>query len=166
MSLVTYRELKQEDAQALYDLWSDWEGIRYTNVEKPSTLDELRGRIEVLKEYYTYVMVQEGQVIGILGCPPVDAAQGVYGLFYQLRKDCWGRGHGTRAVTWLLRRMQEQYGSVVLLAESVQENEASVAILQRAGFQKVGEKRCEHRGQRVTILQFRGEFSISPPSLP
>ena len=70
---------------------------------------------------------------GLAGCPPVDTAAGIYGLFYQLLPACWGRGLGLAAAAEALRRL-ERLAPALVLADTVAENTASVRILERLGF--------------------------------
>ncbi len=158
MEQVCYRPLKPEDAPALYALWSDWEVIRYTNVEKSCTLEEVQGRLAALRDHETFAVERQGELIGILGCPAVDRTQGTYGLFYQFRRDCWGRGYATAGVAWLLEYMHSRYGAITLYADVVEENTASVRILQRFGFQLQSRAICQHRGKRTTICNYRLEL--------
>ena len=63
----------------------------------------------------------------------MDAAAGIYGLFYQLLPACWGRGVGLAAARQVLDRLGALAPSLVL-ADTVAGNTASVRILERLGF--------------------------------
>ena len=82
----------------------------------------------------TVFALREGAAFrGLAGCPPVDTAAGIYGLFYQLLPACWGRGVGLAAAAEALRRL-ERLAPALVLADTVAENTASVRILERLGF--------------------------------
>ncbi|MFR3922457.1 MAG: GNAT family N-acetyltransferase [Dysosmobacter welbionis] len=82
----------------------------------------------------TVFALREGTAFrGLAGCPPVDTAAGIYGLFYQLLPACWGRGLGLAAAAEALRRL-ERLAPALVLADTVAENTASVRILERLGF--------------------------------
>lgn len=84
--------------------------------------------------FSTVFALREGTAFrGLAGCPPVDTAAGIYGLFYQLLPACWGRGLGLAAAAEALRRL-ERLAPALVLADTVAENTASVRILERLGF--------------------------------
>ena len=121
-------------------LWADPAVIRYTNITAPCTQAEAAERLDRLLECQrglpapAIFAVREGAAFrGLAGCPPVDAAVGTYGLFYQLLPACWGRGAGFAAAAAALRNLGRLPLSLVL-ADVVAENTASVRILERLGF--------------------------------
>ena len=121
-------------------LWADPAVIRYTNIAAPCTAAEAADRLDCLLDgqrelpAYTVFAIREGAAfLGLAGCPPVDAAAGTYGLFYQLLSACWGRGLGLAAAREALERL-EKLGPSLVLADTVAENTASVRILERLGF--------------------------------
>ena len=121
-------------------LWADPAVIRYTNIAAPCTAAEAADRLDCLLDgqrelpAYTVFAIREGAAfLGLAGCPPVDAAAGTYGLFYQLLPACWGRGLGLAAAREALERL-EKLGPSLVLEDTVAENTASVRILGRLGF--------------------------------
>ena len=121
-------------------LWADPAVIRYTNIAAPCTAAEAANRLDCLLDgqrelpAHTAFAVREGAAfLGLAGCPPVDAAAGIYGLFYQLLPACWGRGVGLAAARQVLDRLGALAPSLVL-ADTVAGNTASVRILERLGF--------------------------------
>lgn len=118
-------------------LWADPAVIRWTNIAAPCTAAERLGRLLDGQRGLpspTVFAVREGAAFrGLAGCPPVDAAAGTYGLFYQLLPVCWGRGLGLAAARAALGQTETLSPSLVL-ADTVAENTASVRILERLGF--------------------------------
>ena len=121
-------------------LWADPAVIRWTHVASPCTAAAAAERLDRLLDCQrglpspTIFAIREGAAFrGLTGCPPVDAAAGTYGLFYQLLPACWGRGLGLSAAREALARL-EKLGPSLVLADTVAENAASVRILERLGF--------------------------------
>ena len=121
-------------------LWADPAVIRWTNITAPCTPAEAAERLDRLLECQRglptpaiFAVQERAAFRGLAGCPPVDAATGTYGLFYQLLPACWGRGLGLAAAREALERL-EKLGPSLVLADTVAENTASVRILERLGF--------------------------------
>lgn len=114
--------------------------LKWTNIAAPCTEAGAADRLEHLLDcqrglpFSTVFALREGTAFrGLAGCPPVDTAAGIYGLFYQLLPACWGRGLGLAAAAEALRRL-ERLAPALVLADTVAENTASVRILERLGF--------------------------------
>ncbi len=137
---LTLEPLSWDDLPEAAVLWADPAVIRWTNIAAPCTEAGAADRLEHLLDcqrglpFSTVVALREGTAFrGLAGCPPVDTAAGIYGLFYQLRPACWGRGLGLAAAAEALRRL-ERLAPALVLADTVAENTASVRILERLGF--------------------------------
>lgn len=122
-------------------LWSDPAVIRYTNVEEPCgesaaalRLERLRSCQAALPGPTIFAVLRDGRFCGIAGCPPVDAAQGTFGLFYQLLRSEWGRGTGKAAARMALDGLYRLFPSATVYADVVAENTASIRILEQLGF--------------------------------
>ena len=99
--VLTLEPLSRAHLTETAALWADPAVIRYTNIAAPCTAAEAANRLDCLLDgqrelpAHTAFAVREGAAfLGLAGCPPVDAAAGIYGLFYQLLPACWGRGVG------------------------------------------------------------------------
>ena len=135
--------------------------VRYTNMALPCTPEEAERRADTLARFDTFVLRQEGELVGIAGCPEVDRAARRFGVFYQLRPAFWGRGLGMQAVGQLLDFMAEKYGEVQLLAEVITKNTASEKILQHFQFTPCGEEPLERNGKHYTVRRYQKTFG--PP---
>ena len=98
---LTLEPLSWDDLPEAAVLWADPAVIRWTNIAAPCTEAGAADRLEHLLDcqrglpFSTVFALREGTAFrGLAGCPPVDTAAGIYGLFYQLLPACWGRGLG------------------------------------------------------------------------
>ncbi len=153
--MLYYEPLQQKHSQELLPIWSDMDVIRYTGIEAPCTLKQVQQRIALLEGQDVFVIRQDGNVIGILGCPCVDKTKKQYGFFYHLRKDSWNQGYGSLAAAWLVQYMQEQYQTAVLLADVFNANKASERILCKLDFELIGETTLQHGGQQMCVHQYQ-----------
>ena len=137
---LTLEPLSWDDLPEAAVLWADPAVIRWTNIAAP--LHGGGGRQTGWNTCWTASggcrsprSLPSGRTAfrGLAGCPPVDTAAGIYGLFYQLLPACWGRGLGLAAAAEALRRL-ERLAPALVLADTVAENTASVRILERLGF--------------------------------
>lgn len=161
MDKLTLEPLTAAHGAELLALWQDEAVVRYTNMALPCTPEEAERRADTLARFDTFVLRQEGELVGIAGCPEVDRAARRFGVFYQLRPAFWGRGLGMQAVGQLLDFMAEKYGEVQLLAEVITKNTASEKILQHFQFTPCGEEPLERNGKHYTVRRYQKTFG--PP---
>ena len=154
---LTLEPLSWDDLPEAAVLWADPAVIRWTNIAAPCTEAGAADRLEHLLDcqrglpFSTVFALREGTAFrGLAGCPPVDTAAGIYGLFYQLLPACWGRGLGLAAAAEALRRL-ERLAPALVLADTVAENTASVRILERLGFVRTAAHHSGCRGRRRAL---------------
>lgn len=111
---LRYQALDDCHAEGLINIWADEDVIRYTNMKLPCTLEDVKSRIEIFKPLDTFVVIQNSELIGIIGCLPINKEKLQYGLFYQFCKSSWGQGNASVATTWLLKYIQQKYSNVTL----------------------------------------------------
>lgn len=140
---ITLEPLAAEHLPDLTALWSDPAVIRWTNIphlcgreEAAYRLDQLRKHQAALPGPTIYAVLRNGKFCGIAGCPPVDTAQGAFGLFYQLLPEAWGRGVGTAAAKLALEALTCRFSVSTVYADVAAGNAASIRILERLGFQR------------------------------
>lgn len=152
--MLTYCPLNEEYADRLLPIWADEDVIKYTNIQSPCTLEGIRSRINRLKFFDVFVVIEDESVIGVIGCPCIDKEKSQYGIFYQFCKAAWGKGIATAAAEWLLHYMGEKYPNVTLFANVVVDNVASERILNRLGFQQVSEGMFERNGREMKVHSY------------
>ena len=156
MSELKYKPLDDTFVEDLLHIWSDEEVIKYTNIKIPCTLEEIRDRVKVLKDFDVFVVSNKDGVIGIIGCPCIDREKLQFGLFYQFCKLSWGKGYATKATEWLLEFMREKYNQITLFADVVEDNVASEKILKHFGFKFISEEDgFEYNGVKMKIHNYR-----------
>ena len=138
---LAFEPLSQAHLDLAAALWSDPAVTRYTAVGRPLTREEAAERLDQLLETQRklpfptlFAVMYRGERCGMVGCPPVDPQNGVFGLFYQIRQADWGKGVGGSAARWMCSYMAQKCGRLTLLADAAEENEASVRILKALGF--------------------------------
>jgi ribosomal-protein-alanine N-acetyltransferase len=149
------REFVLEDAEAVYQIQSDPDVMRYTGEAPLPNVDAARDMLaeRPLADYarcgfgrWACVLKGTGEVIGGAGLkylPELDDVD----LGYRLRRDYWGQGLATEAARACV---EYGFGSLKLrwiigLVEA--ENAASVRVLEKTGFRFEGE--VEYRGEVV-----------------
>ena len=155
MSKLKYQPIEDIFADDLLNIWSDEDVIKYTNIKIPCTLEKVRERIEVLKDFDVFVVSNKDGVIGIIGCPCIDKEKLQFGLFYKFCKSSWGKGYATKATEWLLNFMREKYNEITLFADVVDANIASEKILQHFEFDLISEDTIERNGVKMKIHNYR-----------
>ena len=163
---LTLESLSRAHLPEAAALWADPAVIRYTNITAPCTPAEAAERLDRLLDCQRelpsptiYAIRERAAFRGLAGCPPVDAAAGTYGLFYQLLPACWGRGVGLAAAAAALRDL-ERLDPAMVLADVVAENTASVRILERLGFVRTAVHAgafCR-KGRRLDIWDYVRRF--------
>lgn len=154
MSDLTYQPLNDFHLDSLLPIWSDEEVIKFTNIQSPCTLEDVHSRIKRLKIFDVFVVLENENVIGIIGCPCINKETCEYGIFYQFRQSVWGKGVATTAVEWLLQFMEHKYPNARLFADVVADNIPSEKILNRVGFHMVSEESVERNGITLKVHNY------------
>lgn len=112
------------------------------------TDDALRPYTERGGERGTFLILEDGVVVGECGWfgPPNEDGEAEIG--YGLAASARGRGVGTEAVRQLVEWVRSQ-GARSVRAEVLPENEVSLRLLGRLGFEDVGER----AGRRILLAQ-------------
>ena len=158
MTKLEYREIDIAYSRELQNLWSDNEVIRYTNIQKPLTMEETKKRIDRLKQSDVFVIVKDEELIGVVGCPETEGQFAEFGLFYQIKSCFWGQGYGSSAVEWMLDFMSRKYADFTVIACVLAENRASESILKRTGFTFVSQEECTHKGKIALIRHYQKDI--------
>lgn len=142
--------LTEDYAADMFELWSDNEVVRYTNVKKMNYLDEVKQRIRKMTSehgdgtYPNHFIILSGtEAIGVIGFPIISFDHFRCGFYYQLKRKYWGKGYAYEAAKGLLGFIFETFGSGTVYAVSVLLNKASTAILEKLGFIKEYEQKSE-----------------------
>lgn len=155
MSELNYQSLNDCHESGLLNIWADADVIRYTNMRLPCTLEDIRKRIVIFRSMDVFSVMQDGELIGIIGCPPVDKEKLQFGLFYKFCKSSWGHGNATAAAKWILKYMKQKYINPMLFADVVVDNAAREKILQKFCFEKISEELIERDGIKHKVHNYK-----------
>ncbi len=129
------------DVQAMFEMSSDPEVIRYAESKPLESLEEARQRLESgpLSDYRKYgygrfalELKETGQVIGFCGIkylPEIDLPE----IGYRLLREFWGQGYGTEAARACVDFAREDLRLKKLVALIMAENSASIRIAEKLG---------------------------------
>lgn len=156
--------LGEQYAENFLELWNDEETIRYTDATLLYTVQEVKDKIagwlkgEENKEHtYHFVILRQGEVIGIIGIPVICMTDGKFGLYYELIKRFWHKGYAKEAVEIVINYIFRQLNAKMILADAIPANIASVKILEGVGFKTIGytRKGFEENGNVHDIIHFQ-----------
>lgn len=152
---LQYESLAICHADALLKMWADADVIKYTNMTLPCTMEDVEKRIKIFQPLDVFAVTQDGELIGIIGCPPVNKEEHQFGLFYHFCKSSWGQGNATLATKWLIDYMRQKYKCLTLFADVAADNIASEKVLQKFGFQQISEEAIERDGKTLKVHNYR-----------
>ncbi|PZA06722.1 MULTISPECIES: GNAT family N-acetyltransferase [unclassified Meiothermus] len=174
------REIREEDAWALYRIYTDPLVVRYHNLER---LEGLEAALSFAA--WMHSLYPEGRglrwgiegrgspgLIGTIGYEYLDARQQGAEISYDLLPAHWGQGLMQEAVEAVLEYVR---GTSLLYLEAnvVSENQASARVLEKAGFIPRGEPYAQglpggatYRVQRYRLEVDRAPHNSSSPGQP
>lgn len=154
---LKYKKLTVHNSEDLLDLWGDPDVIRYTNIKEPCDLIAVKERIKRLAAFDTFSVALEDYKIGVVGCPCINAEKAAYGLFYQIKKNYWGKGIASVATEWMIHYMKGKYANPTFYADVVVNNIASERILVRRGFSCISQQvdSFERNGIKMDVHNYR-----------
>jgi [ribosomal protein S5]-alanine N-acetyltransferase len=154
MTDFSVRDMLEADLPALFEIQADADGQFLAAFTDTSNDREkyLRKRRELLADdsVVSKVIVANGEVIGSVASFVLD---GDTEVTYWIRRDFWGRGIATGALTVLLEEVTVR----PVFARAVHDNIGSLRVLERNGFTRVGEEEsfAEARQGYVKEIIFR-----------
>lgn len=126
-------------AEDLFELWSDYEVIKYTFTPLITSMDDCKRLIEhqisrTNKDFTDrFVIILNDKAIGIVGCVSMDKENTTFGLYYQISRKHWGCGYASEAARAIVNYVLKEYPTATIRAEAVSENLASIAVLEKIG---------------------------------
>ncbi|MCB9855775.1 MAG: GNAT family N-acetyltransferase [Phycisphaerales bacterium] len=171
------RWLTDDDAPALFAVFSDPKAMRYWSTPPWATLAESTAYIAGIHRSFAaqslfqwgIVRTDDGDVIGTCTLAQIDVANRRAEIGFMLRPNCWGKGFMTEAVAALLEFSFKILKLHRIEADVDPRNAASIRLLERFGFKREGYLRERwFVGEEVNDGVFYGllhhEYS-SPPSI-
>jgi RimJ/RimL family protein N-acetyltransferase len=169
MPQIELGPFSRADEADAFELWSDYETVRFTNWTQTATRDECVERLERILARYAAeprhfgpyaVRTGERRFVGLAGADLRDADSAAYEVWYVLRRDAWGRGIGNRALGELLRIMQASGRVRRAIATAVTQNVASWRLLDKHGFvrEKVIVGGHQRHGLALDLFAYKREL--------
>ena len=136
-------EFDTKYALDLFELWSDFEVIKYTYMPLLNSIDECKSKIEMFINYTdkkftnNFIIRLDNKAIGIIGSPIINKENENFGFYYQLSRAYWGKGYIGEATKAFIQYLKDGYPNAVINADAVSINPASIAILKNLGLKQV-----------------------------
>lgn len=144
----------------IFNLWSDYDVIKYTNINLMTTYEECDEKIHFRINNQTdwsypnnLVVLLNNKVIGVAGFPVMNQNKSEYGFYYQFLKEHWGNGYALETAEALLKYIFEGHPNATVFAGSVSINLASIKILNKLGFVQTGIDKEGFKG--FDLIHFR-----------
>lgn len=143
------REVRDEDLDTFFEHWTDPESNRVAafTAENPNDREAFDVRWSQLRandEVTNRTIEVDGVVVGVIGSWTQDGDREVT---YWLGREHWGKGLATRA----LQAFLEVETTRPLHAAAAADNAGSIRVLEKCGFERVGEGRAFARARGEEI---------------
>lgn len=150
------RETNEDDAEFFYELNGDPEVIKYTGNDAFDSIEDAR---QLLRNYpdfkrngYGRWAVVEKATNQIWGwCGLKLRANGEIDLGYRFHKKYWNKGAATECSLACIQYGFQKLGMVRIMAEALDENPASIRVMQKAGMRFCRDG--EDEGRKTTIYE-------------
>lgn len=149
-------------ASDLYELWSDFEVIKYTYMPKLNSVNECIEKIQMFINYTdkevinNFIILLDKKAIGVIGSPIIDKTNCIFGLYYQLAKKYWGNGYISEAMIAFREYIIKKFPDAQFNVEVVCENYTSIATLKKNGFKEVNVEKDGFKlnGFKLDLIKF------------
>jgi ribosomal-protein-alanine N-acetyltransferase len=150
---LVLRQLRLDDVDAVFAMRSDYEVTRLNIGSAYTSVEQARALIESILDNYKWgnelrwgITLKNGDdtVIGMCGYNYWARHDFRGSVGYDLARAYWGQGIMTEAVRAVIKFGFERMGLNRIEADASVENEASIRILERLGFQREGIEREQY----------------------
>lgn len=136
MSEVALRPLEDADLDALFDQMRDPESVRMAaftakDPDDRAAFDAHQRKIQADSTTTNRAITLDGRFVGTIACFVIE---GETEITYWLDRSVWGKGVTSRALALFLAEITER----PLHARAASDNTASLRVLEKAGFVRVG----------------------------
>lgn len=147
----------------LLKVWSNFEVIKYTYLERIDTEEEALNRLmfwvdtHIDYEYpNVFAITLNEKAIGVIGFPIINKENQEFGLFYQLGEEYWGKGYMKESVKAVINYIYDGYSNATIYADAVDLNLGSLNILRKLGFKEtqIEEKAFNFNGFELDLIKF------------
>lgn len=155
MSAISIRPVEQEDLDHFFSHEQDMEAQKMAafipeNFGDRDVFDSHWRRILEMETVVARTILHEG---GVCGHIIKFEIEGEAEVTYWIDKVCWGRGIATKALSLLLKEVDQR----PIFGRTAFDNIASQRVLEKNGFTKVGEEEgfANARGRKIREFVFR-----------
>ena len=149
--------LQESDIEPLWrGCFSDWEVMKLL-LGKTFTLEETKAYIDrtfskgQLMDFTVVFEKESHKLIGYAGMFPYlyDNRKNEYEFGYILKQEAWGKGYATELSRGQIKKLQEVFSDVSIVATAHPENSASKRVLEKVGMVLISASvELENRGLR------------------
>jgi [ribosomal protein S5]-alanine N-acetyltransferase len=168
---LTIEPLREAHARELHPVLADPRIYLYAPDNLQPTVDSLTHRYALLERgapagepdvwlNWALRRTDTGECIGTLQATVTPNSHAYIG--YTLAPLAWGRGFATEACVWLLAQLARRFMLTEILATVDVRNLASLRVLERIGFLRIGTEPAELHGEPTTDYRYR--FVPRPPA--
>lgn len=154
---VTLHPIAEDDLAFARDLVNRPEIRRGIAASTPRTLADERDWYEGQGDGdYSFVVRDDEDRVGIVGLHEGEEPWGVAEVGYFVHPDEWGKGYATDALECVVRYAFEERRQHKVEANAYEPNEASRRVLEKAGFEREGERRSHAfvEGEHVDLYEY------------
>ncbi|MDQ2730406.1 MAG: GNAT family N-acetyltransferase, partial [Armatimonadota bacterium] len=143
--LVTIQPVKYHHAEQVQQYASDERVAATTNIPHPYPAGGAKAFVEraiagrETGSRYAFAVLTDGSFAGVITLNTVDRHAGTAELDYWVAATFWNSGVGTAAISEAIQYAFDELGLSMLASACLLENVASVRVLEKNGFEKVGE---------------------------
>jgi RimJ/RimL family protein N-acetyltransferase len=143
---LVLREVEDRDLDVLFEHWTDREAIRMAaftpaDPDDRGAFDARWARLRRDRDKTNRVIEAEGRVVGQIASFELDGQREVT---YWIGRQDWGRGIATRALQQFLTTIEVDRP---LYGRAASDNAASIRVLEKCGFKRVGSGRAFAHGR-------------------
>ncbi|MDN5708935.1 MAG: GNAT family N-acetyltransferase [Planococcus sp. (in: firmicutes)] len=143
-------QIEKRHAKSFFDIMSRDEVTRYYGMSSLNELDEAESIIESFRQTFEsgrgirwgIVVKETGAFIGTVGLNNLNLKGKKAEIGFELHPSYWNKGYVSEAVKEVLAYCFGQLGLFRMGAVTFPENGASIALLQKLGFEKEGRLRA------------------------
>lgn len=148
-SRIFYREMKEQDFEFYYELFSDKAVMKYTYLDDFTSREKAKIEFERLLEMhrinnqvmeYVAVLKESNEAIGIVDYEIITMNQfgGIYEIGYFIKTSYWGKGYGTEIGNAIIDFLFKTYPIHKIVASCNSSNGDSEGVMKKLGMTKEG----------------------------
>ena len=145
---ISLRQMKMDDAQAVFNYRSDSETNRYQgwipeNIEEVNEFIENRiaKEINIPATWFQFVIIRKenDEVIGDIGVHFIEGKNDTVEIGCTIAKNYHGNGYAIEALDAIIDFLYGEFGKKKIIAEIEQGNDKAVRLIERLGFERISQ---------------------------